>query len=101
MVAFRTEAEAAEVWCPLSRVSVLPQGSNLPPSPAFNRTMKAEKFACPKAGMCIGSQCMAWRWKLLGDGGVGLPEAKYGGGKEPVGYCGQFGHPFARFSIVS
>lgn len=44
-----TEAQAAELWCPMSR------GAYTPPN------WKA--IAAPPGARCIGSRCAAWRWR--------------------------------------
>lgn len=53
-----TEEEAAKRWCPFSRYrSINGEG--------INRWASATDVQMnPLPARCIGSQCMAWRWKL-------------------------------------
>ena len=76
-----TEKEAATKWCPLARLT----GSE---NVAWNRveTSRGEHYST----MCIGSQCMAWRWAFeastQGDVSIAKDDTGY-----RVGFCGAFG----------
>jgi hypothetical protein len=50
-----TEEEAAQRWCPFARV----------PATAVNRVPGGQAHP---AARCLGSGCMAWRWRDTGRG---------------------------------
>lgn len=59
-----TEKEARTKWCPFARIS------DEEPPVAVNRPVPYGDVPC-----CLGSHCMAWRWRvdaLLDDGYCGL-----------------------------
>ncbi len=66
-----TESEAKEKWCPFARVGVH-AGSG---GAAVNRYPVPE---VQKDANCIGSACMAWRWRTPVPPGI-TPEEKQGG----------------------
>lgn len=53
-----TEEEARNKWCPFARVTIDAPGVDT----AWNRFPGNET---PHGTLCIGSQCMAWRWASL------------------------------------
>jgi len=70
-----TEAEAMKRWCPFARVLVEIRAGHKPgpDSPlldapaAFNRKPRLvgegpEQQAWPMGAICMGSNCMSWRW---------------------------------------
>lgn len=76
-----TEDEAKTKWCPFVRV----HGGDL----SFNRYAAADNpaFNCT----CLGSACMAWRWRWI-------PEMEISRGAHLIeskteGYCGLAGKP--------
>lgn len=65
-----TEDEAKTKWCPFVRVALMrtgEDGEEHPVSPAYNR-MHFDSGHVPASDgseretLCLGSQCMAWRW---------------------------------------
>lgn len=87
-----TEQEAKEKWCPCSRTVAGEQAesgllviNNDPP--AFNRIVLREGVECLHTSvLCMGSQCMMWRWSQE----VGLCD---GDVENAPGYCGLGGKP--------
>jgi hypothetical protein len=92
-----TEEEAKKRWCPFSRVATTNANS-----PSWNRLSGRQKengpltMQTPEATLCIGSQCMAWRWSVTPTGW----SYRTGGGRARVtdfvksdshGCCGAFG----------
>lgn len=71
-----SEAEASLKWCPMG----LARGADPTILIAENRY---EDGTPSKHSMCIGSWCMAWRWRAERDG------------QHREGYCGAFGNPEA------
>lgn len=61
-----TEEDAKGRWCPFVRLvhgSIGTQStSHRDGQPAYNRLVDEAKYSFPKAGGCLGSACMAWRW---------------------------------------
>lgn len=72
-----TEDEASEKWCPFVRVG-MPVGGSM------NRDVQGyhEAVSNKKHFNCIGSDCMAWRWKEDTTRSV-----------TRKGYCGLAGNP--------
>lgn len=89
-----TEEDAKTKWCPFAREA----DSRDEDGVAANRTISGKPMT-----MCIGSSCMAWRWRdiLKEDGSVTLVDEVYGSGgwsgrpdQKPEhrrGYCGLAG----------
>ena len=73
-----TEDEAITKWCPMARVAE--EDASGATGPAFNRYDGGDCSA--KSALCIGSQCMAWRW---------LRVHEFSHGDKRRGYCGAFG----------
>lgn len=71
-----TEEEAKTKWCPEARAS-----NNGEQPVTINRSYNAPDPDC----LCIGSACMAWRWKLQ----TRFDEEREG----KLGYCGKAGKP--------
>lgn len=66
-----TEDEAKTKWCPFVRVVIGPD------NPTWQGGMLTNRGAIPadnRDTLCIGSQCMAWRWTRSPDGFCGLSE---------------------------
>ncbi len=93
-----TEDEARKKWCPHVRYS-----SNR--GDGINRWVTAEdEQPNPEMSRCIGSECMAWRWKPLSqtdentirgyarDTSREMAEARFQ--KTRQGYCGLSGSPY-------
>jgi len=78
-----TEDEAKTMWCPFARV---PFGNG-----AVNGNRGFEGHSSQKESLCIGSACMAWRWKHSGGdhNAIGEPTSLV----LPHGYCGLAGKP--------
>lgn len=80
-----TEEEAKGRWCPFAQVihgSIGQDGSRHENGQtAYNRIVDGSAYSFSKAGGCIASACMAWRWttKHSIDGAIG--------------YCGLAGAP--------
>lgn len=75
------EEEAKEKWCPMARIDTRQEGSN------YNRWSDG---AIPIEGLCIGSDCMMWRWDEaldMGNGGDILGGTNY----DTEGHCGLAG----------
>jgi hypothetical protein len=53
-----TENEAKTKWCPYSRVLITLDIGNGLSSAIGNANRQQDK----PLGMCLGSECMAWRW---------------------------------------
>lgn len=62
-----TEDEAKTKWCPQARAVVV--GENRKLGFAGNRGVNHDKsiHENPPWARCIGSACMAWRWRMTGD----------------------------------
>ena len=104
-----TEDEAKTKWCPFVRLVFLSQAD--PATYVGNRfewtdlELGDELDGQRMSGLCIGSECMAWRWtnsperikehELLNKKGVGQPgrENKPWPEGQPAGYCGLAGKP--------
>jgi hypothetical protein len=74
-----TEEEAKTKWCPFARL-IAEMRSNLGNvgfTESHNRRATEDGDGFPSAARCIGSSCMAWRWKSLNESG----------------YCGLAGKP--------
>lgn len=78
-----TEDEAKTKWCPHVRVAA---GFR---ELAYNR---AQNDSPIKHTACIGSACMAWRWKWDAGGGDAVEEHRKPSGQGD-GYCGLAGKP--------
>ena len=80
-----TEAEAKKKWCPNVRylATFRNDEGKLETAGCFNRG--GADSGLEKA-RCIGSDCMAWRWKYGED-------RAYRGRDTQHGYCGAFGKP--------
>lgn len=66
-----TEDEAKKRWCPFARTLYVGKAGGIqPPSNRFSNPDGQENN--PPDCRCIGSACMAWRWRLSGDGYCGL-----------------------------
>jgi hypothetical protein len=86
-----TEEQAKAKWCPFARVQFYARDDGQ--NPAVNR---------PECNVnCIGSECMAWRWREGWDEDTKSFTTLYrktptrGGHFEnaPLGYCGLAGQP--------
>lgn len=76
-----TEDEAKQKWCPFARGR-----EHQTPNDDNGNTGGANRFDMgdPDSGcLCIGSQCMAWRWLDFNHHGKGVNR----------GYCGAAGKP--------
>ena len=87
-----TEDEAKTKWCPFARVS-LHDGEAI-------GNHAANRFPVNTGGemysRCIGSECMAWRWKyVLPDESteLGMNAHKTDSDGNWLGYCGLAGKP--------
>jgi hypothetical protein len=76
-----TEDEARKMWCPFVRVAdsldATPPAANCTAGPDADRT--------PDWASCVGSLCMAWRWKKFDSARFMSADGEY------VGYCGLAG----------
>lgn len=72
-----TPKQAAEHWCPETRVMVIAQNGHPIGVSAINRPATDERTSC------IGPQCMAWRWA---DNEIGMGDSR-------KGFCGKYGEP--------
>lgn len=70
-----TEDKAKTKWCPFARIiggkiDAAGASSHRDGQTAFNRIVDEAKWSVPVGGACIGSACMAWRWRTwkMGDG---------------------------------
>jgi hypothetical protein len=52
-----TEDEAKQRWCPFARVGFPVQGG-------INRSVGQDGKEGPNWPTCMGSSCMAWRWRV-------------------------------------
>jgi len=92
-----TEYEAKTKWCPFVRTLIAesrdPNGAPniIHPQGAMNRVgvVGEDGSLAPRSSLCIGSECMAWRWikKPKAAQPLGKP------GKPGKGYCGLAGRP--------
>lgn len=90
-----TEDEAKTKWCPAARITPATESHH-----AFdNRGDAIDHMRV--AGLCIGSECMAWRWHRGGSSAV-YPDGRMAGFDEygfaafnaqPIGHCGLVGQP--------
>lgn len=79
-----TEDEAKEKWCPFVRVVIGPD------NPAWQGLMLTNRGDIPADNthtLCIGSACMAWRWRHKP-----APEDPFAP-SDGDGYCGLAGDP--------
>lgn len=54
----KTESEAEQCWCPMARVALDAEGLA-----SGNRFHGEFSFEWPHTGgLCVSSDCMAWRW---------------------------------------
>ena len=89
-----TEDEAKTKWCcgPLQNLRGMMVLSYIANGAAHE---VEETFPC--RGMCIGSECMAWRWHLKGTDPDLIAARQYPDVPEPNepdgGYCGMAGKP--------
>lgn len=78
-----TEAEAAELWCPMARYTYGGTSHNRHFHPD-------EPGIIPPSCLCIGGKCAAWRWQghveKWMDGTIHTAS-----GHAPLGYCGLAG----------
>lgn len=83
-----TEEEAKKKWCPYARVlGTIDQGVSQIAAFSFNRHKEGEPF-----GQCIGSACMAFRWKARFGTDPNNPE-NCAALTPTHGYCGLAGTP--------
>jgi len=82
-----TEEEAKTKWCPFARVAGRTTSDNAAQGCNRNYTGGPDS-----GGLCIGSACMAWRWKArFGTDPVNPENCAQ---LEPMyGYCGLAGRP--------
>ncbi len=91
-----TEEDAKTKWCPFSRTMVWRNSLGGSSATAVNRWADEDGPALPTACICLGSGCMAWRWKrefvFKADGvQVHLVDEVV---EPPIhGYCGLAGRP--------
>lgn len=99
-----TDDEAAEKWCPHSRIAtpvVTLHSGHVITAIAANRSSKTAKSAnlkaetCPESARCIGSGCMAWDYEVVT---YDLPGADPFSIRKPTrqtgkGRCGAFPEP--------
>ena len=89
------EEEAKTKWCPLARQeNYFPLYSGTPDGSGKGTRIGESGFACNRLDdggghtLCLGSQCMAWRWS----------------GMKVHGYCGAFGAdkraPQSRYEVT-
>ncbi len=80
-----TEDEAKTRWCPFTRL--------LTEAGTGNRVMNKDMLAISDiATNCIGSQCMAFRWRTSPAQAAEV-NARGNAGATPDGYCGLAGKP--------
>jgi hypothetical protein len=88
-----TEDEAKKKWCPFTRLLTVDKNTGEPVSGSaagYNRMpFEFEQAVLPSA-VCIGSQCMAWRWERAG-GARNAVEAALAGKSKTDGHCGLAG----------
>ena len=87
-----TEDEAKTKWCP--HVRIADEGGTWNRAWRFfvrKVAKKKERELVPMC-RCIGSGCMAWRWKWNSDGGDAVEQHNKPSG-EGSGYCGLAGRP--------
>lgn len=86
---FVTEEEASGRWCPHGReIRREYQGSGVSALTSFNRSPNGD------VPSCLGSLCMAWRWKdpkVLRE--IDLTTSDIVDAPPRRGYCGAFGKP--------
>lgn len=85
-----TEEEAKTKWCPMARDrdgagNRVPYG-DADADPVPQEYARNEAMVFP----CIGSACMAWRWR---NGAFPLPNDPPSISGRYEGYCGLAGHP--------
>jgi hypothetical protein len=81
-----TEQEAKEKWCPMIRFQIGPDNAAWQGVAYTNR---GEEMRPPESVRCIASECMMWRWSIVGATVNGVYDDNY-----PVeGYCGLGGKP--------
>jgi len=80
-----TEEEAKTKWCPFAKVVMLPEGTAA--VPMGRKVTRDQDNAVRTIGdHCIGSACMAWRWKD--------PTTPHLDDRDALGgYCGLAGKP--------
>lgn len=82
-----TKQEAKEKWCPMVRNIMTPQDSTWRNKAMTNRLDFVENGFTESR--CIASDCMMWRWSIVGATVNGVYDDNY-----PVeGYCGLGGKP--------
>lgn len=77
-----TEKEALTKWCPFVRTDT--QGPEYSACNRFDGSIKSEAL------LCVGSACMAWRWKNGAFPSPGDPPAI---SERYEGHCGLAGQP--------
>lgn len=84
-----TEEEAKTKWCPETRVHVVPDMGGVYVNKPLSES-NTYGYATEKSVMCIGSACMAWRWKLAREAAnpIRTERSDYA-----HGYCGKAGKP--------
>ena len=73
-----TEDEAKTKWCPFTKIAALEGTSDV---------------GLPRAALCIGSACMAWRWTHHLVGNDFQPPSEWPAERTDNGYCGLAGRP--------
>lgn len=82
-----TEKEASEKWCPMVRFIMTPQ-DNTWQNQAMTNRMEFVKQGLNET-RCIGSDCMMWRWDVVGFRyGTGSEQERVGVKSNEHGYCG-------------
>lgn len=71
-----TESQAAELWCPMSRIGVIREAGG---PTTVNDPTSINDFQ----GRCIGTRCAMWRWWD--------PTVRGQGSVDRKGYCGLAG----------
>lgn len=56
------EAEAKTKWCPFSRLDIVKDKKSV--SSGINRIVSDHDLVVPVQANCIGSECMAWAYKV-------------------------------------
>lgn len=82
------EDEAKKKWCPMVRAAVSMETGFGSPS-GFNAGLTAHGLS--KAGSCIGSACMMWRYSRNSSMNIGALEIPSSDGTD--GFCGIAGKP--------
>jgi hypothetical protein len=74
----RTEEEAKKKWCPMVNFQIGPETCKWQ---GLAYTNRGEVMNPPDSIMCIGSDCMLWKWSYT-------PEEAKGNKNGGQGYCG-------------